>query len=177
MSVRVIAGSAKGRRLEVPKVEGVRPTTGRMRQILFDILGSDIEGARVIDLYAGSGSLGIEALSRGAASATFVDRDRRVAGTIRTNLATCGFEGEVLPMEVVRALSAIPRDSFDLAFVDPPYETPLGSLVATLEALAPSLSEGATVCIEAPPGFQLPPGFHERRRRRSGSTELVIANN
>lgn len=168
----MIAGIAKGRRLEVPELPGLRPTTGRLKQVLFDLLG-DLTDAVVLDLYAGSGQLGIEALSRGAAEATFVETDARARAAIRANLERCGFEGRIVGEPVERFL-AEPRPA-DLALVDPPYGRGLGSLVAALEALAGSISDGATVAIEAPPGLELPEGFLERRRRRAGSTELVVA--
>ena len=173
MSVRVIAGSAKGRRLEVPELDGLRPTTGRLKQVLFDLLAGDVEGAVVLDLYAGSGQLGIEALSRGAREVTFVETDPRARDAIRANLERCGFEGWIVAEPVERFLSE-PRPA-DLALVDPPYARGLGSLVAALEALAGSTSDGATVAIEAPAGLVLPAGILERRRRRAGSTELVVA--
>lgn len=173
MSVRVIAGSAKGRRLEVPELPGLRPTTGRLKQVLFDLLTDRLEDAVVIDLYAGSGQLGIEALSRGAAQATFVESDPGARAAIRANLERCGFEGEIVAMPVERFLTR-PHPA-DLVLVDPPYGLGLGSISAALDALAGSTSDGATVAIEAPVGLVLPERLLERRRRRAGSTELVVS--
>jgi 16S rRNA (guanine966-N2)-methyltransferase len=172
MSVRVIAGSAKGRNLEVPDAPGLRPTSGRLKQVLFDLLG-DLGGLAVLDLYAGSGQLGIEALSRGAASATFVESNPKALQAIKANLARCGFQGQVISRPVLRFLQT--EHPADLVFVDPPYDSGLGSLTAALEALARSIPPEATVAIEAPPGLMLPSGYLERRRRRAGSTELVLA--
>lgn len=176
MSVRVIAGTAKGRRLRVPDLPGCRPTTDRVKQILFDLLTGDVPGARVIDAYAGTGALGIEALSRGAASVVFVEANPKAAAAVRENLATCGFEAEVIVRPLADALAGLDDFAYDLALVDPPYATGLGSLVAALEALAEKLAHGATVAVEAPPGLVLPRGYLERRRRRAGSTELVVAD-
>lgn len=175
MSLRVIAGSCKGRRLRVPEVENLRPTTDRLKQVLFDLLGETVAGARVVDLFAGSGSLGIEALSRGCESATFIESNSTAAAAIRENLTTCGFEAKVVSRPVEEVLSTLPADSFDLALVDPPYKAGLGFLETALEALARCMAKGATVAVEAPPGLVLPGGYLERRRRRAGSTELVVA--
>ncbi|MEM7145683.1 MAG: 16S rRNA (guanine(966)-N(2))-methyltransferase RsmD [Verrucomicrobiota bacterium] len=121
--MRVIAGSAKGAKLRVP--DGVsRPTTDRVREAIFSILGERVPGATVCDLYAGSGALGIEALSRGAASALFVECDERASGVIGANLEVAGLEGgRVCAMEVERFLGRGGRERgpFDLVFADPPY--------------------------------------------------------
>src|SRR5829696_2133749 len=92
--VRVIAGRFKGRRLKAPTWDGLRPTSDKLRETLFNILAPRIEGARVLDGFAGTGAVGIEALSRGAAHVTFVEQDRRAAGLIQANLAACGIEAD-----------------------------------------------------------------------------------
>lgn len=127
--MRVIAGQQRGRRLRVPRGLQVRPALARVKTSLFDILTSRglVEGARILDLFAGSGSLGIEALSRGAASAVFVEQDRGVAHVLQLNVTASGFEDRSM-VEVQSCLSAIPRlarrgDAFDGVFVDPPYGT------------------------------------------------------
>jgi 16S rRNA (guanine966-N2)-methyltransferase len=147
--VRVIAGSAKGRRLvDVP--EGVRPVSDRVREGLFSSLGDRIEGAHVLDLYAGTGALGIEALSRGAVDALFVDRDRGSVAAIRQNLARTGFEerARVVRDEAVRALEGSDR-SYDLVFVDPPYEADPADVELALAALSANdlLRAGFTVVV------------------------------
>jgi 16S rRNA (guanine966-N2)-methyltransferase len=120
--MRVIAGSAGGVRLAVPK-HGVRPTMDRVKAAIFSSLGEAIIGARVLDLFAGSGALGIEALSRGAASATFVENDRRCAEAIETNLAKTNLEGRVRHQDVFDFLSRrSSADEFQIIFADPPYE-------------------------------------------------------
>ncbi len=120
--MRVIAGAARGRRLHAPAGDTVRPTSDRVRESILNMVVSrvDVVGAVVADLFAGTGAMGIEALSRGAASATFVDHDRRAIAAVRANLEATGVAGAtVVHDEVLRFLAAAPR--FDLAFVDPPY--------------------------------------------------------
>ena len=133
---RVIAGTARGRRLVTPG-EGTRPLGDRVKQTLFAVLEPDLPGAAFLDLCAGSGAAGIEALSRGAARATFVERDRRVVGTIAENLARTGLAGE--RAQVVRAdaaewLTGHGGGPFGLVFIDPPYADVdlLGRLLAIL---------------------------------------------
>lgn len=135
--MRVIAGVAKGRRLRVPKRKGVRPTSEYLREALFDILGSSVHGVRFLDLYAGSGAVGIEALSRGAAEVVFLEQDPACLQVLRANVAMTGLqERRVVAGDVLRALPRLvrQREHFDIIFVDPPYETDLA--MRTLDALA-----------------------------------------
>jgi 16S rRNA (guanine(966)-N(2))-methyltransferase RsmD len=123
--MRVIAGTLKGRRLEAPTWEGLRPTSDKLRETLFNILAPRIAGARVLDGYAGTGAVGIEALSRGAAHVTFVDDSRRARALIAANLAHCGVtEGyAIIPAGLTRALATLPADAtFDIILLDPPYD-------------------------------------------------------
>jgi 16S rRNA (guanine966-N2)-methyltransferase len=149
--VRVIAGEARGTRLgPVPK--GVRPVSDRAREGLFSSLGGRIPGARVLDLFAGTGSLGIEALSRGALRATFVDRNRASAEAIRDNLRRARLEdrAEVKATDALRMLTRDdnPRPSYDLVVLDPPYEHDLPEVEAVLRALDDGwLAEGWTVVL------------------------------
>jgi len=126
MSVRVIAGAAKGRRLQVPPTDGVRPTGDRARETLFNVLAPRIRGVAFLDAFAGSGAVGIEALSRGAASAVFIERDRSAVRVLTENVDHCGFaeRAEVLPTTWVNALHRLAENSqaFGIAFFDPPYE-------------------------------------------------------
>src|SRR6266699_3948637 len=129
--MRVIAGSLKGRRLNSPTWEGLRPTSDKLRETLFNIIGPRIGGARVLDGYAGTGALGIEALSRGAAHVTFVERDRRAQALIAANLAHCGLvNGYViirasLTIALDRVRSAPVPVPFNVILLDPPYtQTP-----------------------------------------------------
>ena len=118
--MRIVAGEYGGRRLHAPRGTRTRPTADRVREALFSMLG-DVSGARVLDLYAGSGALGIEALSRGAASAVFVERDARAAATITRNLDALGADAEVRRQDALRFLAS-GAGPFDLVFCDPPYD-------------------------------------------------------
>ncbi len=139
--MRIIAGAFKGRVLAGPKWPGLRPTSDRLRETLFDILGTSVRGARVLDAFAGTGALGIEALSRGAASVVFFERDPRAQALIAANLRRCGVaEGYVM----IRAASGLRRAAgegrgFDLILADPPYDAlDLAAAVALVSAwLAP----------------------------------------
>jgi len=180
--LRVVAGSVGGRRLVAPK-SGTRPTADRVKEALFAALGGDrVTGASVLDLYAGSGALGIEALSRGAASAVFVDRDRHAEQAIRENLATTGFEtsATVSRAPVRNFLGRTrPDQPFDLVFVDPPYDLDPSEFGLTLRALAEAgaLVPGATVVIESsrrsPP--ELPEGWLVGWERAYGDTLVTVA--
>jgi 16S rRNA (guanine966-N2)-methyltransferase len=121
--MRVIAGEAKGRTLVVPRGGGTRSATDRIRETLFAILEPELEGAQVLDLFAGAGTLGIEALSRGATRATFVERDSEAVKALRRNLATTNFadRSEVVAVNVVAYLESRPRGPFDIVFCDPPF--------------------------------------------------------
>jgi 16S rRNA (guanine966-N2)-methyltransferase len=149
--MRVIAGEYRGRRLKVPPGVRTRPTADRVRESLFSILG-DVEDLRVADLFAGSGALGIEALSRGARNATFVERDHGAVGILNFNLAALGIlEGvEVFEWEVLRWLETVAGSfEFDLLFVDPPYSS-APRLAEPLTRLLPGvLSPTATIVTES----------------------------
>jgi 16S rRNA (guanine966-N2)-methyltransferase len=123
-AVRVIAGTLKGRRLKAPDWEGLRPTSDKLRETLFNILAPRIAGARVLDGYAGTGAVGIEALSRGAAHVTFVERDRRAQALVAENLAHCGVRDgyAIIRASVARALDTRGAEPFDIMFFDPPYD-------------------------------------------------------
>ncbi|MCC6162571.1 MAG: 16S rRNA (guanine(966)-N(2))-methyltransferase RsmD [Acidobacteria bacterium] len=124
--MRVIAGAYKGRVLRAPTWTGLRPSSDRLRETLFNVLAPRIEGARVLDVCAGTGAVGIEALSRGAAAATFVERDRRAAALIAGNLRTCGIDsGYVIDRrDALASAEATFGGGFDIVFLDPPYEQP-----------------------------------------------------
>jgi 16S rRNA (guanine(966)-N(2))-methyltransferase RsmD len=148
--MRVVAGRHGGRTLVAPRGSATRPTSDRVREALFSILAS-VEGARVLDLFAGSGALGIEALSRGAAHATFVDSAEAAVASIRRNLEELGERAVVLRMPVLRALACSPVDAgqYDLVFLDPPYRL-AGSLGPELSpALSPLLAPQARVVVES----------------------------
>ncbi len=173
--MRVVAGSARGLRLSAPAGTDVRPTSDRVREAVFNALGSleAVEGARVLDLFAGSGALGIEALSRGARAAVLVDRDRGAVDVVRRNLATTGLATQA---EVVRADAlAFLRDgrpAFDLVLLDPPYR--FSDWDALLEALAGAVTPDTVVVIESDRDVEAPFGWRVERRKRYGSTFVTI---
>jgi 16S rRNA (guanine966-N2)-methyltransferase len=150
--VRVIAGEAKGRSLVAPRGGGTRAATDRIRETLFAILEPEIPGARVLDLYAGAGTLGIEALSRGAELATFVERGAEALKALRRNLEATGFatRATVVGANVITFLDARPSGAFDIAFCDPPFAD-VAMAEATLghDALRKALSPDALVVLRA----------------------------
>ncbi len=148
--MRVVAGRFGGRRLSAPPGRGTRPTSDRVREALFSILGP-LDGARALDLYAGSGALGIEALSRGAAEAVFVERDARAADVLRANLEALGAEAELRRVDVLAALREARKrgETYDLVLCDPPYRLAPGLGRSLGEALAPLLAAGARVVTES----------------------------
>lgn len=138
--MRVIAGTLRGRRLDPPTWTGLRPTSDGLRETLFNILAPVIGGARVVDGYAGTGAVGIEALSRGADHVTFVDGDRRATDLLARNLARCGISDgfAILCADLGRIGARLPHAAFNLVFLDPPYETDPAEAMATAAAwLAP----------------------------------------
>ncbi|NWF91506.1 MAG: 16S rRNA (guanine(966)-N(2))-methyltransferase RsmD [Syntrophaceae bacterium] len=132
--MRIISGTSRGRRLATPKSQGLRPTSDRVKESIFNILGEKVEGRVVLDLYAGTGNLGIEALSRGAKKAVFVERGRQAVRLIQRNLSQFGMEtrSEILPKDVNRAIGILSQrgEIFDLILMDPPYEK--GLILRTL---------------------------------------------
>lgn len=183
MALRVIAGTAGGRRLVAPK-GGARPTQDRVKEALFSSLGDLVIDATVLDLYAGSGALAIEALSRGARRAVFVDDDREAVAAIRANLDTVGFAGRAtVSRRTARAYTSAGAQGgpFDLVLLDPPYDVPSGEVADLLAALAAAdaVSPGATVVIERASGgdpVTLPEGWDVRRERTYGDTLLIVAS-
>jgi 16S rRNA (guanine(966)-N(2))-methyltransferase RsmD len=144
--IRVIGGEFRGRKLETPDWEGLRPTSDRLRETLFNILAPRLAGARVLDGYAGTGAVGIEALSRGASHVTFVDQDPRAEALIRKNLARCGVVDRHVIIRARLAAAARPGDCFDIVFLDPPYGG--AELGSGLEAGAVLVSREGLLVIE-----------------------------
>ena len=171
-AMRVVAGVAGGRRLQAPAGRRVRPTSERVREALFNALGSmdSITGATVLDLFAGTGALGIEALSRGATTATFVDADPRAIAAIKANLQATGMaeRATVVQADVVRFLTERPPTEVDIAFADPPYA--FDGWARVLEVLPARL-----VAIEARSHIDLPPRWHPLRSKRYGDTVVTLA--
>ncbi|MEX0835649.1 MAG: 16S rRNA (guanine(966)-N(2))-methyltransferase RsmD [Nitriliruptor sp.] len=179
--MRVIAGAAKGRRLVAPKGDRTRPTADRVKESWFSSLQAVLPGARVLDLYAGSGGLGLEALSRGAAAVTFVENDRRALAALRTNLEAVGLPGAtVLGRDVHAALVEELMDApFDLVVADPPYATTEDELARVLAALVPQLAPGAIVTLERgrrEPAPVWPSPLRAEDARRYGDTTLHRAS-
>ena len=172
MGVRVVAGSAKGRRLEAPAGLVTRPTPNRVREAVFNSLYSlgAVEDARVLDLFAGTGALGIEALSRGAAEAVFVERDQAAAVVLRSNLEATGLAGAatVMVLDVEAALAELAPRRFDVALVDPPY-----AFDAWPELL--SRVPAGLVVAESDRPVDVGPRFAIHHRRRHGGTVVTFA--
>jgi 16S rRNA (guanine966-N2)-methyltransferase len=177
--MRVIAGEAGGRPLKAPP-EGVRPTMDRVKGAVFSSLGDLVPGARVLDLFAGSGGMGIEALSRGAASATFVDSNERCIRCIKENLKRAGVDGSVQCMDAFRFLDLYAgAEMFELIFADPPYVKNAGdpdhaSALAGSEKLAAALSPGGVFVLERQSGGEPPASpLQAGRVKRYGGSEIL----
>ena len=175
--MRIIAGHLKGRRLRPPSWDGLRPTSDKLRETLFNILAPRIEGARVLDGYAGTGAVGIEAISRGAAHVTFVEQDRRAAALVAANLKECGIEGgyTIECADVVAALDAhAAADAFDLILLDPPYD--IGNVGLMLDAAARRLAGNGLLVLERATRREPPESGTLRRIRdvKSGDSTLTF---
>jgi 16S rRNA (guanine(966)-N(2))-methyltransferase RsmD len=175
--MRVIAGTLKGRRLKPPTWEGLRPTSDRLRETLFNILAPRIDGARVIDGYAGTGAVGIEALSRGAAHVLFVEQDRRAQALIRANLAACGVEQgyTIEGGEMVAALRRMPAGAgADLILLDPPYD--IDNTRDLLEAASGHLAPGGLLVLERATrrNPEVPASLVRLRDVKSGDSTLTF---
>lgn len=176
--MRIIAGTAKKRLLKVPPGWKGRPTADRIKESLFNILGDSVIDANFLDLFAGTGNIGIEALSRGAQKAVFVEKDSRAAGAILRNLKTCGLDtgAGVMARDVFRALDELAGrepGQFSIVFLDPPYEQgfeiPVIRKVLELDLVAP----GGLIVAESSKRTELPPvimGFSLARQERYGDT-------
>jgi 16S rRNA (guanine966-N2)-methyltransferase len=174
----VIAGTYGGRRLKAPPGRGTRPTSDRVREALFSMLG-DLDGARVLDLFAGTGALGIEALSRGASRVVFVERDALAARVLRENLEVLAIEDEHAEARRVEALAALRTarersEFYDLLFIDPPYgdAARLGPELSAM--LPPVLADAARVVVEADRRAPLALELPILTERRYGDTSITI---
>lgn len=178
---RIVAGRAGGRTLRVP-AHGTRPTSERVREALFNALeaAGELDGARVLDLYAGSGALGLEALSRGAAKALFVESDRRAAEALRANVESVGLGGTVRHGRVESVLAQGVGEPFDLVLADPPYGLPEETLATVLDSLLACgwLDRAGLVIVERAARDGQPPwpeGLRAVRSKRYGDTALFFA--
>jgi len=176
VSPRVIAGRYGGRRLQAPSGDVTRPTADRVREALFSILGERVREARVLDLFAGCGALGLEALSRGARAVTFVERAPAALGALRANVAALGADAVVERADAVRWLRGASRGArqYDLVFLDPPYAR-AADLGATLSDLLPAvLAPGALVVAECDRRSPLELTIAQTDERRYGDTLIRI---
>ena len=178
---RIIGGAAGGRRINTPRGASTRPTSDRVREALFSAVESwcgSLRGLRFLDLYAGSGAVGLEAWSRGAGVVTLVEQDRRTAALISGNARTIGFpRANVVTAPVAGALRRPPAAPYDVAFLDPPYPLPDESVAEDLESLLSNgwLVPGALVVVERSvrsPEPAWPTGYSETRQKRYGETVL-----
>jgi len=183
--LRIVAGDLRGRRLEVPAGSGVRPTGDRARQALFNLLEagrltegrSPVPGAVVLDAFAGSGALGFEALSRGAAQAFFIESDPTAAAVLARNIAALGLEGRARLLRADAFAPPRPEVSCGLAFLDPPYGRGLGPPALAALLAAGWLAPGALVSLEVEKTDDpvLPPGFLLLEERRWGRAKVLLA--
>jgi len=174
--MRVITGTAKGRKLKELTSADIRPTTDMVKEAIFSIVQFDIEGRRVLDMFAGTGQLGIEALSRGAASCVFIDQSRDAVKLIRENIIHCKLDGgEVVQADAMSYLAR--ADSFDLIFIDPPYDTPLCDKALQKIFEFDILTEGGIIVCETRwenglPEAELP--YFRHKEYRYGKVKLTI---
>ncbi|MNN03466.1 Ribosomal RNA small subunit methyltransferase D [compost metagenome] len=179
--MRVVSGSARGRNLKAVPGMGTRPTTDKVKEALFSMIGPYFDGGHVLDLFAGTGGLGIEALSRGMDLAVFVDLEYKSIEVVRANLKATGLDGkaEVYKNDAERAIKALSKreKKFDLVFLDPPYRMKHGDqLMETMDQLD-LLSDGATIVLEYESSFAYPDAFGkftEVRKAEYGETALSI---
>mgnify|MGYP003416623430 FL=1 len=145
--MRVITGTARGRKLKTPENYDIRPTTDGVKEAVFNIIQFDVEGRRVLDLFAGTGQLGIEALSRGARECVFVDSDKTAAAIVRDNLRACALVGQVYQSDALSYLGGCGK--FDLIFLDPPYDSGLYDEIVHKINLVDILSDGGIIICES----------------------------
>jgi 16S rRNA (guanine966-N2)-methyltransferase len=180
--MRIVGGRLRGRTLAAPKSPGIRPSSDRLRESLFNILihgyGDPITGARVIDLFAGTGALGLEAMSRGAAFALFIDDGAEARALQRANVEAFGLGGvtRIFRRDATKLGPVHPVEPFTLAFLDPPYRQGLAQKALASLREGGWLGPGALVVVEeaADAGFTAPAGYDEVERRRYDDSELVF---
>ena len=181
--IRIIGGDWRGRRLPVPNIEGLRPTGDRIRETLFNWLMADVAGAHCLDLFAGTGALGLEALSRGAATVTFVEKHPQATKVLSANLNNLqATNGKLVNQDACRWLDdAVPKPPYDIIFLDPPFAANLWQPVLDTLAACHLLQPGGLVYIEQPKRVQvqLPDGWQQLKHKTTGqvSCSLVTSPN
>ncbi|MEO5623638.1 MAG: 16S rRNA (guanine(966)-N(2))-methyltransferase RsmD [Dokdonella sp.] len=176
-ALRIVAGSLRGSRLAVPVVKGLRPTPDRIRETLFNWLTPVIAGARCLDLFAGTGALGIEAMSRGAVECVFVERDRTLCALLQENLARLRVvDARVVNDDARGFLVPPPATPFDLVFLDPSFDANLWASTAASLELSRWMRDGAFVYVESPADavFELPANWHPHREGRAGAVRYAL---
>ena len=174
--MRVITGTARGRRLKTPENYDIRPTTDNVKESLFNIIQFDIEGRRVLDLFAGTGQLGIECLSRGAAGAVFIDESTAAVKIVKENLKTCALEGTVFQTDALSFLRSC-TSKFDIIFVDPPYDSDLYEEVLKTINLVDILSDGGIILCESRREKSLPDmraPYRKKKEYNYGRVKLTV---
>lgn len=175
-SVRIIGGRWRGSKLPVTDLAGLRPSSDRVRETLFNWLIPHVSGAVVLDAFAGSGALGLEAVSRGAARAVLVERDPQAAQALQASAARLDSDGQVQVVadDVLRWLANAPAETFDLVFLDPPFAA--SAWEPTLAALAPRLAPGAWIYLESPADLEpaVPPGWVLHREGRTREVRYAL---
>ncbi|MEA2928563.1 MAG: rRNA (guanine966-N2)-methyltransferase [Hyphomicrobiales bacterium] len=180
--MRIVGGRLRGRALAAPKSHGIRPTADRLRESLFNILahayGDPVSGARVLDLFAGTGALGLEAMSRGAAFALFVDDGAEARALMRQNVEALGLAAatRIFRRDATKLGAAHPVEPFSLVFLDPPYGKNLGEKALASAGAGGWLTKSALIVVEeaTDAGFKAPAGFDEIERRSYDDTQFVI---
>jgi 16S rRNA (guanine966-N2)-methyltransferase len=180
--MRVVGGSLRGRVIAGPTSSAIRPTADRLRESLFNILvhayGDPVTGARVLDLFSGTGALGIEALSRGAAFVLFIDQSAEACALLRENVTALGLGGKsrIFRRDATKLGSVHPVEPFSIAFLDPPYGQGLAQAALAAARTGGWLLPGALIVVEeaAKAQFTAPEGFQERERRSYDDTEFVF---
>lgn len=173
--MRVITGSARGRKLIEPKDDSIRPTTDMVKEAVFSIVQFDVPGRRVLDLFAGTGQLGIEALSRGARECVFVDNSPQALSLVRKNLEICGLPGQVIRADALEYLSHCGK--FDLVFVDPPYHKGMYDKILKSFFAFDILNDGGIIIVESMRGESMPEAetpYHKRKTYSYGKISLTV---
>jgi 16S rRNA (guanine966-N2)-methyltransferase len=176
--LRIVAGNWRSRLLDIADVPGLRPTSERIRETLFNWLATRINGAHCLDLFAGTGALGLEALSRGARSTVFVEQSARAVDTLNENIKTLGAEGAIVcQMDALRYLSRERPERFDVVFLDPPFGTDMLEELCRLLAERQMLANDACIYLEqnrSAPEPDLPEGWHVSKNKTAGNVRYML---